>query len=486
MDEGKECEQTLKATRNTKWLFAGPIVLSAGIVLAMLLGFLTPAQPPEYRRVDNVAHEDEPTTTVVAQTSPTPAGRAMPTAPTTSTPTPAVTITVPPGEEGPLALQPVILEVADKWREGPFTEERTLNLPEGFRVKVFAGGLKGVRWLALSPDGLIYATQPREGRVVILPDANNDGVADEIKVFADDLPGVHGIDFMNGYPYVATERQVIRLEDTNHDHVADNRVVLVDDLPVGGNHKTRTILFGPDGKMYLSMGSECNACIDKDPRQAAISRYTADGKFEKVYAKGLRNAVGIIFHPITGELWATNNGRDMLGDELPPETIYNVKEGADYGYPFCYGDQVPDVTQNPPPGYCEKTGRPAVQMQAHSAPLGLAFYFGDLFPARFKEDMFVAFHGSWNRSELTGYKLVRVRFRENQPDRSAGPLLVEDFATGWLVNGKVWGRPVHPFVLHNGSMLLTDDYANAIYLIYYENPQGGGRGGPWDGKSRMM
>ena len=371
-------------------------------------------------------------------------------------------------EEGPLALQPTTLQIRDAWRDGAFAEDRTINLPQGFHIKVFAAGLKGVRWLKLSPDGLIYATMPGEGKVVRLADRDGDGVADYVDVFADNLPGVHGIDFANGYTYVATEKEVVRLQDTDGDGVADRRDVIVNDLPVGGNHKTRTILFRPDGKMYLAMGSECNACVDKDLRRAAISLYTADGQFEKVYARGLRNAVGMVFHPLTGELWATNNGRDLLGDDIPPDTIYNIKEDTDYGYPFCYGDRVPDVTQNPPPGYCEHTGRPAVQLQAHSAPLGLAFYFGEQFPQQFRGDMLVAYHGSWNRSELTGYKMVRVRFRDNQPDTSAGALLVEDFATGWLVNGKVWGRPVDPLVLPDGSLLLSDDYANAIYLIYYD------------------
>ena len=177
--------------------------------------------------------------------------------------------------------------------------------------------------------------------------------------------------------------------------------------------------------------------------------------------------MGILTNPITGELWATNNGRDNLGDDIPPETVYNVKEDANYGWPYCYGDRIPDKSQNPPAGFCESTGVPAVKMQAHSAPLGLAFYTGDQFPAEFKGDLFVAFHGSWNRSVPTGYKLVRIRMKNNQPDQSAGDKLIEDFATGFTADGDVWGRPVDPMVLPDGSMLLTDDKAGAIYNIYY-------------------
>jgi glucose/arabinose dehydrogenase len=359
------------------------------------------------------------------------------------------------------------VETTDATRTGVFADERTLNLPPGFHIKVYATGISGVRWLGLSPDGLVYATSPGLGKVFTLPDADKDGVADSARVFADGLAGVHGIAFKDGAVYVATQGQIIRLSDTNKDGVADKRDVLASDLPSGAGHATRTIAFGPDGKLYVSVGSSCNVCVERNEKRAAISRYSADGKFEKVYAGGLRNAVGILFHPVTGELWATNNGRDNLGDDVPPENIYNVKEGVNYGWPYCYGDRVPDRTMEVPEGYCENTGRPAVKMQAHSAPLGLAFYTGDRFPAEFKGDMFVAFHGSWNRSVPTGYKLVRVRFKDNQPDTSAGDLLVEDFATGWRAGGDVWGRPVDPMTAPDGSLLLTDDKAGAIYDIYY-------------------
>ena len=318
----------------------------------------------------------------------------------------------------------------------------------------------------------MYATLIGEGRVVILPDADKDGVADSAKTFADNLVGVQGIAFKENGVYVATESSIIRLEDTNKDGVADKRDVLASDLPTGGGHSTRTIAFGPDGKLYVSAGSSCNVCMESDEKRAAVLRYSADGKFEKVYANGLRNAVGLLFHPVTNELFVTNNGRDNLGDDIPPETVYNVKEGANYGWPYCYGDRVPDNSQNPPAGYCEKTGVPAVKMQAHSAPLGLAFYTGTAFPAEYKGDMFVAFHGSWNRSVPTGYKLVRIRMKDNQPDSSAGNLLVEDFATGWSLNGDVWGRPVDPLVAPDGSLLVTDDTANAVYSIYYKENAG--------------
>lgn len=364
------------------------------------------------------------------------------------------------------------VQTSDATRLGAFEQERTLNLPAGFNVRVYAVGLDGVRWLGLSPEGLVYATVRRTGRVVTLPDADGDGAADEVKVFAEDLPGVHGIEFREGAVYVATETDIIRLQDTDGDGVADKRDVLASDLPSGGGHATRTLAFGPDGKLYVSAGSSCNVCVEDDPKRAAILRYSAEGRFEKVFAKGLRNAVGLEFDAQTGALWATNNGRDSLGDDVPPETIYNVQEDVDYGWPYCYGDRVPDESQNPPPGYCEKTGLPAVKMQAHSAPLGFGFYTGQSFPEQFRGDMFVAFHGSWNRTVPTGYKIVRIQMRDGQPDTAAGDQMVQDFATGWFLGEDAFGRPVDVMTAPDGSLLVTDDAADAIYSIYYAENAG--------------
>jgi glucose/arabinose dehydrogenase len=386
----------------------------------------------------------------------------------TDTPAPAPTDTAAPEQRAALTFRPVTIETTDSTRKGVLADERTVNLPPGFHMRVFAAGLSGVRWLGIAPDGLLYATAPGSGKVYTLADTDKDGVADDVKTFADRLDGVHGIAFKDKGVYVATEGTIVRLEDTDGNGLADKRDVLAKDLPTGGGHSTRTLAFGPDGKLYVAAGSSCNVCVEENQKRAAVSRYSADGKFEKVFASGLRNAVGILFHPVTGELWATNNGRDNLGDNTPPETIYNLKEDTNYGWPYCYGQRIPDQSQNPPAGFCEKTGVPAVEMQAHSAPLGLAFYTGDQFPKEFKGDLFVAFHGSWNRSAPTGYKVVRIRFKDNQPDAQAGDLLVEDFATGWIADGDVWGRPVDPLTAPDGSLLLTDDKAGAIYAIYYK------------------
>jgi len=406
-------------------------------------------------------------TDTAAAAAPVTSTAVAPAATTAAAPAATSTQATSSSQTGPLTLSPVTVETTDATHKGVFQTDRTINLPQGYHIAVYAL-VSGVRWLEKTPQGTVYATSPSQGKVYVLPDANHDGVADEVKVFADNLAGVHGIAFHDDALYVATEGQIIKLTDTNNDGVADKREVLASDLPTGSDHVTRTIVFGPDGNLYVSAGSSCNVCQESDPKRAAISLYSVDGKFQRIFASGLRNAVGLIFQPNTSQLWATDNGRDNLGDNIPPDTIYDVKDGANYGWPFCYGDMVPDQSQNPPAGFCEKTSSPAVQVQAHSAPLGLAFYTGGNFPQDNNGDLFVAYHGSWNRSVPTGYKLVRINFNNNQPDSSAGDQQIQDFATGWqTAEGNVWGRPVDPFMAPDGSLFLTDDTAGAIYRIYY-------------------
>jgi glucose/arabinose dehydrogenase len=455
-------------------LFATIAMLGALALAACDVGAPQTPNPTASTPAEPTAASTQPTQEVgvtpktgAATETPT-AGAAQPTTDPRTDPPPAT-------QDEPLELVPVTLETNDRTRTGAFATERTLNLPPGFGIRVYATGLGRVRWLGLSPQGTVFATVMGEGRVVTLPDADNDGVADEVKTFAEGLPGVHGLAFNGNGVYVATETEIIRLEDADGDGAAEKRDVLASDLPSGGGHSTRTLAFGPDGKLYVAAGSSCNVCEEADEKRAAVSRYSTDGKFEKIFAEGLRNAVGLEFNRESGELWATNNGRDRLGDNLPNEAIYRVTEGGNYGWPYCYpdnGKMVPDPDIAPEAGFCERVIPPAVSMQAHSAPLGLDFYTGDLFPAQFKGDMFVAFHGSWNRTEPTGYKVVRIRFNNNQPAEGAGEALVEDFATGWLVGGQEWGRPLDLLTLPNGTMLLTDDSTNAIYQIYYQENAG--------------
>jgi glucose/arabinose dehydrogenase len=235
-------------------------------------------------------------------------------------------------------------------------------------------------------------------------------------------------------------------------------------VPDDGQHKTRTVAFLQDGRMVLSVGSSCNVCEEEDPRRGTVLVYDGpNGEGERVFASGLRNAVGLAVHPETGELWATNNGRDLLGDDIPPDTIHILLEGAGYGWPACHGGEVIDPDYGHP-GACEQVPMPAVGLQAHSAPLGMVFYAGDSFPAEYQGDLFVAFHGSWNRSEPTGYKVVRIPVRDGD---ASGP--VEDFATGWLDDetSSASGRPVGLAVGPDGALYVSDDKGGFIYRISY-------------------
>ena len=214
--------------------------------------------------------------------------------------------------------------------------------------------------------------------------------------------------------------------------------------------------------MYVSIGSSCNVCEENDPRRAAVVRYDSDGGGETVFSSGLRNSVALAFHPESGELWAANNGRDRIGDDLPPEEINILSEGKHYGWPYCYGDGIMNPEYVNDPSLCEETIAPVFDMQAHSAPLGMRFYNGGQFPAEYRGDLFIAFHGSWNRSKKTGYKVVRVRVEDGLP------VSIEDFVSGWLMPDETrWGRPVDVEISPDGSMFVSDDHQGKVYKITY-------------------
>ncbi len=360
------------------------------------------------------------------------------------------------------AYQAVVVTVPGKYRKGLFRDERQLRAPPGFQISVFAAGLGQARFMALSPAGDIYLSVPTAGRVLVLPDRNKDGVADRVVVFADGLDRPHGLVFRGKELVVAENARLTRFLDTDNDLRADNRTTLSKDLPGGGGHSTRTVVQGPEGRLYVAAGSSCNACIEEDPRRAAVMRFPAQGGKGEIYARGLRNTVGLAFHPVTGELWGVDNGRDMLGDDVPPEELNRIIAGADYGWPYCFGATVPDPelgTQQ----RCAPTRPPVVAMQAHSAPLGIAFGQGLAFPERYRQTLLVAFHGSWNRSKPTGYKLIGIPFAAGKPQGK--PF---DIISGWLDEGNAWGRPVDPLVGADGALYLSDDSAGAVYRITWE------------------
>ncbi|MEP6733849.1 MAG: PQQ-dependent sugar dehydrogenase [bacterium] len=337
-----------------------------------------------------------------------------------------------------------------------------LRVPTGFKVAYFAQNVAGVRFMAVSPDGAVYASQPGGGRIVRLPDANHDGKADSVVVVATGLNQPHGLAFHKGFLYVANTNGVVRLT-LGANGVATGAPVSVNAYPSGGGHWTRTIVFGADSAMYVTVGSTCNLCVEQTPERAAVLRFNEDGSGKRVYATGLRNAVGLAVNPETGALWVSQNERDDLPpnhEDLPPEEINIIADGADYGWPYCYGDRIPNPEYHDT-ARCANTVAPALKMQAHSAPLGISFLAkATMFPADYKNDLLVAFHGSWDRNTPTGAKVVRVHVTNGQPTG------IEDFITGWQQsNGSRWGRPVDVVVAPDGSVLVSDDEAGAIYRV---------------------
>ena len=339
--------------------------------------------------------------------------------------------------------------------------EPPLKVPAGFAIEVFAARAGSPRFMVLDPAGTLLVSEPAKGRVLALPDRNGTGKADTIQTVVDGLDRPHGLAFKDGALYVAENGRVQRFRYDPATLKATQPAVVVPGLPAGGGHWTRTAVFGPDGALYVSVGSSCNVCRESDKRRAAVLRYNADGGGEHIFAAGLRNAVGLAFQPGTGALWATVNERDWRGDDLPPDMITEVRDGAFHGWPDCLvvgGKAIPD-DRFEKGARCDRVTPPTVEIQAHSAPLGLAFYTGTQFPAEYRGSLFVALHGSWNRTVPTGYKVVRVRFRDGKP---AG---VEDFATGWLEGRSAYGRPVDLIVGRDGALYLSDDGAGRIYRI---------------------
>jgi glucose/arabinose dehydrogenase len=343
-----------------------------------------------------------------------------------------------------------------------------LKAPKGFQISVFAHDIDGARMMVFSPGGVLLVSELGEGKVVALPDPRHSGTAAKTATVLEGLNEPHGLAFYEGKLYVAENDKVRRYGWDEANLRASNPKTLTD-LPGAGGHSSRTVVFH-GGKMYVSAGSSCNVCIEKDPRRAAVTEYNTDGTGQKIFAKGLRNAVGLAINPKTDTVWATVNGRDNLGDDVPPDVIVDLgRSGGDFGWPFCYGDHIPDPNfTKPGDNRCQSVIGPKVQMQAHSAPLGFAFYEGSQFPLEYQNNILVAFHGSWNRSIPMGYKVVRVKLDDNgQPVGGA-----QDFITGWLAPGETkkgrWmGRPVGIVFGSDGSMYVSDDAAGVIYRITY-------------------
>lgn len=352
-------------------------------------------------------------------------------------------------------------------------EDAVLYVPEGFRLNVFAeGGFRYPRWMALAPNGDVFVADSRADRVYVLRDSDGDGRAESRFLFSDRLRQPFGMAFWNDWFYVANTDSVVRFKYKPGQTRADDEPEKIIELTEGGyrQHWTRNIIFSPDGKkLFVSIGSKGNYQPETDPRRAAISIYNPDGTGHRVYAGGLRNPIGLDFNPGTGELWTAVNERDGLGDDLVPDYVTAVREDAFYGYPYAYIGQNPEPRlDGARPDLIRKTVVPDVLVTSHSAALGLVFYTGKMFPKKYRGDAFVAFHGSWNREKLTGYKIIRIDFDNKGRLKNHG---YEDFITGWLPDSssrEVWGRPVGLLVLNDGSMLITDDGAKKIWRVSYQ------------------
>jgi glucose/arabinose dehydrogenase len=365
-------------------------------------------------------------------------------------PKPAPVVVAPaPSSSAPATPRPV--------SAGP-APAAPLRLPAGYVVHVFAGGVAGARDLVFSPGGTLLVSQPAAATVVALPDRDGNGVADEVRLVLRGGSNPHGLAFHNGYLYVAEAQRVVRYRwDEAKLQATLDRVLF--DLPANANHNKRTIIFAPDGRMFVSVGSTCNVCHEKDARSATIMVSDGEGRNSRVYATGLRNAPFMAPHPTTGDLWATEMGRDNLGDNIPPDEINIVREGQNYGWPLCYGACVQDRNFDRGANTCGTTQVPLFAIPAHSAPLGLAFIPQRTWSVDWDGDLLVAYHGSWNRSVPDGYKVVRLNI-----DGSA-VTGAEDFMTGFTRGREVAGRPVDvAFDVHSG-LFVSDDKAGLVYIV---------------------
>lgn len=346
---------------------------------------------------------------------------------------------------------------------------KPLSHSDEFELSIFAENLKSPRVLVFDPHGTLLVSLPGEGKVMALPDTNRDGKADRTVTVADGLNKPHGISFRTHDDrkiYIAETDGVRVFDYTPGQMKATNGRRLVQ-LPDGGRHFTRTILFLPppqDNIMLISVGSSCDTCIEEDWRRAKILAYDMDSENLKVFASGLRNSVFMSIHPATKSIWATEMGRDFLGDNLPPDEINIIEKGKDYGWPYCYGKNIRDdafrndVTDR---SICESKEPSFIDIQAHSAPLGLDFFPSSGWPEKYRHTLLVAYHGSWNRSTPTGYKVVW--FHVDAEGRFLGK---QDFITGWLQEDNTsLGRPVDVNITDNGTMYISDDKAGVIYLL---------------------
>jgi glucose/arabinose dehydrogenase len=338
-----------------------------------------------------------------------------------------------------------------------------VKLPPGFKINLFAADIPGARSMSVSPGGVLFVGTRHQGKVYAVVDRNGDYQADEVITLDSGLNMPNGVAFRDGSLYIAEINRILRYDQIEAQlHSPPPPVIINDSFPEDKHHGWKYIAFGPDGLLYVPVGAPCNVCERADRRYASIMRMKPDGSQIEIFVHGVRNTVGFDWHPSTRHLWFTNNGRDWMGDDLPPDTLHHAPvKDLHFGFPYCHGGDISD------PEYgkrrnCADFSQPALKLPAHVAALGMKFYTGTMFPSGYRNQVFVAEHGSWNRSVPIGYRISLAVFDKDLPVR------YEVFAEGWLQGNKAWGRPVDVLIIRDGSLLVSDDRAGAIYRITYE------------------
>ena len=347
---------------------------------------------------------------------------------------------------------------------------RKLMIPEGFDIEEYATGIESARFFTFDESGNMFVGTKSNDKIYAIPKNSSTGSAGQVAVIDESLNVPHSVDYFRGDLYLAEENRVSVYRSINSDGTYQKKELLVDGLPsgnqlTGGGHRTRTVKVGPDGKLYLTIGSSCNVCIEDDERRATMMRFNLDGSGGEIISRGLRNTVGFDFDE-GGRIWSADMGRDQIGDDIPSEEINIISSGSDYGWPYCWGDGYFNPEFPEKASFCKnQTTFPVFNMQAHSAPLGVSF-INDVakssWPEKFNDGLFIAFHGSWNRTVPTGYKVVWL-------DLSGDQIKQYNFVSGWLdESAEAWGRPVGLGFDNEGNMFISDDKRGVIYKLSYK------------------
>ncbi len=340
-----------------------------------------------------------------------------------------------------------------------------IKLPPGFAISVYADNVPEARSLALSPSGVLYVGTRKEGRVYAVVDQDQDQRADKVITLADGLEMPNGVALWDGDLYVAEVHRILRFRNIESNLLKPPAPeVVYDKFPRDRSHGWKFIRFSPEGRLYVPVGAPCNVCLRENKVYSSITRLNRDGSGFEVFAHGVRNTVGFDWHPQTGVLWFTDNGRDWLGDDLPPDELNRAPlKGLHFGFPYCHGGDLGDPEFGSERA-CDQFTAPVVKLDAHVAALGMRFYTGRMFPEDYRNQAFIAEHGSWNRSRKSGYRVTLIRMNGEEV------LSYEPFAHGWRIGNSAWGRPVDLEVMRDGSLLVSDDKNGVIYRIRWSSP----------------